>query len=427
MNEPLQSPNSHQQEPGTPRADFGLLKSVFGAALVAIRNDVVNRGLMLLGSDPLPATAVDPDILPMPAAPAGVLCGPITRLLALNFVSGEELRGILSANPTLSGALILRNRAGYVLWLRPNIPLPPAQKLKTVTVTSESVVIPVYHPDASAMPVSVHQRGIPLETDLSGLALTGPLNDVITDAVLRHEHGDRVVKVSRSRSEINPRYWAAWLSRTTGLQFDVGRSVFVAKLPGGKPIIVAANKVPVLIATVLQQARQRGVPIPAEEVQPRRINAIFAAIKMFHSVNDATEEEVLNEFAATFIEAKPGGMLSKNALTGAFLAYRRARDLPNYNENRMRFNLRKTILQRFGVGESHHRGRVYCGLALRTLAGSQKTDPQTTTSPVASATGNSQGRTAADCSGQNGRVDGTRPVVVHMSQNPSPDAEAVFV
>ncbi len=94
-------------------------------------------------------------------------------------------------------------------------------------------------------------------------------------------------------------------------------------------------------------------------------------------------------------------------------AYRKARQLDDYSEARLRQNLKQAIMQRFNVRESHHRGRVFCGLALRVAGGNQTSAQTAAGSSQGSAAGkansNSSAKVGPDGNGRSGQADAQNP------------------
>jgi hypothetical protein len=345
--------------------EFQHLQTAFGSALVSLKDDVITRSIMLMGPDLVPPESIARNEPVTATRPAGVICGGHPKLMALVFRAEAAGKQFLLANPALATTLVMRARNVFVVWLKSLNGLPPNTTTDEVKVISNGV-FPVFYPDA-AVRYSIYQDGLPVEVDLDTLAFSNnAVKDFFLDWSIRQKHGPPLVQASPRRKELNPIYWAVWISTVAGLRFDRARCVFTIKQPENEETIFEAQNVPMLVEGMLQQACQANPNIPRRELNARRISSIVQAMRAFCVVTGPSEEEILQEFVGAFMERRAGATLTKNDATTACLLYRKSRCLGDYSENRLRYHLRLAIFKKFGIGQSNDAGRVFHGLALRS-------------------------------------------------------------
>jgi hypothetical protein len=358
--------NPQDAKPGQAQLDLKQLQeldSAFGiGALVPLKKDLFGRGELVFGSLPLSHHLVAEARVLTPSSPAGVFCGGGTKAVAFAFAWEEMAREFLKTNPILSGTLVTRLQTMVFVWLRPLDGSPPNAKTQDVQIISEGVV-PVYAGE-SLLDCSVLQPGRPLEVDLDTLVVTGSLQELLADWSVRRQFGPPMVRVSARRMKLNEFYWAIRISKATGIEFNLGTGTFVARDPqtqaeqGLESSIVSKT-----IAAVLQHTE-----VPAYERKPLRIKAILDAMKLLCVRSGITASEAYLKFVESCLERRVGALLAKKDAATACRKFFKANGLRPYSEmaeNKLRHALQQVILKHFGIGESHDRGRVFRGLALR--------------------------------------------------------------
>ncbi len=298
--------DSEDAEPDQAQPDVEQLqyldRAFGGMALVPLKKDVLCGGQIVFGSLPLSHKLVAENQILTQSSPAGVVCGGVTKFLAFAFVSEEMAKEFLKNNPALSGTLVTRLQKTAIVWLKPLNDLPPDGNAEDVKIVS-SGVLPVYA-GASHMECLVLQRGRPLEVDLATLVLTGSLQELFADWFLRREFGPPLVRGSARRNKLNAVYWAIYISKATGLEFDLTSGAFVARDPQSQAEqVLESALVSKTIAAVLQQSG-----VPAYEIKPIRIRAILDSMKMLCARSRLTESETYLKFLETCVELRAGAV-----------------------------------------------------------------------------------------------------------------------
>src|SRR6266403_2277916 len=345
-------PSSTQSAPS---ATMPSLQDAFGPdVLVPLREGVLSHASVMFGVLPLNNTfqAEDGEA----SRVYGVVCGGKPGLLALAFGSEETAGVFLRNNQVLGGTLATRLQQTVIIWLRPQNQLPPSVEVNNVRIISEGIV-PVYE-DEGAGVCSVFQNGKPLCLDLGTLSFPEGLRQFFVGWVVQEQFGPPLLQLSRRRKVLNEAYWAAGISKLTGLQYETTEEVFRVRDPKTqKDVILGAAAVFTLVARLLKEGG-----VPPGEFRRARIEAVVETVKVLCAVSTPTFAEEIMKFVHTRLEVLPAAALNKNLAATACRKF--LQDRFKVSENKLRHAMSQAIQKHFGIGESHDQGRVFYGLAL---------------------------------------------------------------